>query len=760
MPSLSGNNIHVKVSTSADTDGIDKAERSIQSLGARGGAMAGVMAGAVAAGAAAAATGIAALGVASYKSVTAFADFEQSLNVFKSVSGATAAQMTQVTAVAKQLGKDISLPGVSAKDASYAMVELAKSGLSVQDSLGAAKGVLSLAKAGQLDVADAASIAANALNAFGLKGTDANKVADILAGGANSSSASVNDLAYALQMASASAARMNIPLGDTVTALGLFANNGIAGSDAGTSLKTMLARLVPTTEEQSKAMKALGLDFFDAKGNFIGLKDTATMLQQKLGGLSQEQRELAINTIFGSDASRAAGILAKEGAAGFDAMSAGVNRANAATELAAAQNSGLKGALENIRSIVETLSISFGEKLAPYVQRVADYLGRNLDPAARRVWDTFKLFVDIIQSAANIIGSVLGPRLSELHGQVSGAVAPVIQDLLNKFRELSPVVQLMTSPLLTLITNFSNLRNWCIELKNQVASLWATLSQSTIFIIIAQYVQQVLVPAFMSYYNAIMQNLMPALRQLWESLQRLWNALNPALTYALIAVAGIIGGLFMAVLWAAYSVLNILIQAFAMVVSAISNVINWISNLIAWFGNLVGVVWNAIGSIITIFRNLIPAAQTVLSLVASLFGGLGGMILNALGNLGSLLYNAGKSLISGLVKGINDQFASIGSSITGGIKGALKAAKIPGFSSGGYTGAGSKDEVAGVVHRGEYVVPKDQVDQATGLPKGMGGGGGITINFNGPAYMRTNDEAENTGRILARQLSAARAGSF
>ncbi len=111
-----------------------------------------------------AAVGAAAVAAGSF-AVKGAADYEQSLNIFRSVSGVTSQQMQLVADTARALGKDITLPGVSAKDAALAMVELAKAGLSVNDTLAATKGVLSLAKAGQLDTAQAAEIAANALNA-------------------------------------------------------------------------------------------------------------------------------------------------------------------------------------------------------------------------------------------------------------------------------------------------------------------------------------------------------------------------------------------------------------------------------------------------------------------------------------------------------------------------------------------------------------------------------------------------------------------
>lgn len=309
---------------------------------------------------------LAGVGVASLKMA---GDFEQSLNVLQSVTGATTDQMSSLRKEARDLGNDVSLPGISAKDAAAAMTELAKAGLNVNDVMSASKGVLSLAKAGQMDVGDAAMTTARALNGFGLEGKEANRIADLLAASANASTASVSDMALGLQMVGAQSHSMGVSLQDTVTALAMFSNAGINGSDAGTSLKQMFLQLATPTKQSSEMMQKLGLDFFDAKGNFIGLGATAQQLQEKLKNLTVEQRNNALGIIFGSDATRVATILAQGGSKAFDQMSTSVNKQGAATDLAAAQNKGFNGALDNLKSTAETAMIDIGTTLLPMVTR-------------------------------------------------------------------------------------------------------------------------------------------------------------------------------------------------------------------------------------------------------------------------------------------------------------------------------------------------------------------------------------------------------
>lgn len=386
------------------------------------------------------ATGVSAIAAGRFAVMSA-ADYEQSLNIFASVSGATAEQMKVVAATARELGKDVSLPGISAKDAALAMVELAKAGLSVNDTMAASKGVLSLAKAGQVDTAFAAEVTANALNAFSLSGKEANRVADMLSGGANGSSASIQDLALGMQMASASAATLQMPIDDLISALGLMSNNALKGSDAGTSLKTFMNSLTPVTDRQVAAMEAMNLQFFDAKGNFVGLRDAAKQLQVGTKGMTTEQKLYNMEAAFGSDAMRSAMILAKEGAAGYDNMSKSVTKQGAATELAAAQNAGFKGSLDALQSSLETVGIDLGMRMLPSLTKLVNGLTDKVEPSFDALIGTAEEFTNVLRNfGSNAIG-YLQPKLEALGMVVSSRLTPVLTELWSGvIQPLIPVI--------------------------------------------------------------------------------------------------------------------------------------------------------------------------------------------------------------------------------------------------------------------------------------------------------------------------------
>lgn len=328
--------------------------------------------------------------------VTVGRDFDLVMNTIRGTSGATAQEMAAISDKARQLGNDIALPATSAVDAATAMLELSKGGLSVKASMDAARGSLALAAAAQIDAGKAAEIQANAINTFRLKATDAEHVADVLANTANKSSAGMTDIADALQQSGSVAAQFNMTLDQTAGALGVIANNGIKGSDAGTLLKSTLLALQDTGEPAVNAMKELGIVTYDAEGRFVGLGKILEQVNTASKNLTEEQFNQATSILFGSDAMRLAGIAAKENADSFRNMTEAVGQAGGASRLAAEMNKGLPGALERVKNATETTQLAIYELLrgpltdlanfgADKLTGVADWIGgQDIDGAKFR----------------------------------------------------------------------------------------------------------------------------------------------------------------------------------------------------------------------------------------------------------------------------------------------------------------------------------------------------------------------------------------
>ncbi|MCO7175561.1 phage tail tape measure protein [Sporolactobacillus kofuensis] len=335
----------------------------------------------------------------------------------------------------------------SATQAAQAEEELVKAGVSVKDIIhGGLSGALNLATAGSLNLKDAAEIASTALNAFKNDNLSVSQAADILAGAANASATDVGELKFGLSAVSTVAAGVGWSFKDTSTALAEFAQNGLKGQDAGTSLKTMLLNLQPQTTKAAGAMKDLGLItkdgnnlFIDAHGRFKNLADISEILRTHMDNLTEAQQQQALKTMFGTDAVRASNILMREGAKGATDMATAISKISAA-DVAKQKLDNMKGTLEQLRGSLETAGITVGNALLPSlrsltkdVQGVVDWFNK-LDPATQQ-W----IAKAALGTTATLgVGTAMGAMTMAIGGGIKqfGSLAIGINAVNTAFREV------------------------------------------------------------------------------------------------------------------------------------------------------------------------------------------------------------------------------------------------------------------------------------------------------------------------------------
>lgn len=365
----------------------------------------------------------------------AAANFEQRLSAVRAVSGATEDQMAAISEEALRIGANTAF---SATEAASAFEELVKAGISVEDALdGAAQATADLAAAGEISLPRAAEIAATAMNNFKLQGKDMPRVADMIAGAANASAISVDEYAMSLSQVGAVAQLTGLSFEDTSVAIAEMGNAGIKGSDAGTSLKTMLMNLIPTTKAQvqeferlglmafdsAKAMEALeangiqpvgeGLHetrqavsdyleategipddtkemsdavdkwlqrngamnnaFFDTEGNIESLANIQETLKESTKDMSKEQQLASLELLFGADAIRGAAVLADNGAEGYNKLADAMGKVTA-QDVANIRLGNLKGDIEELSGAWETLLIKAGQVVIPVARSIVKAL--------------------------------------------------------------------------------------------------------------------------------------------------------------------------------------------------------------------------------------------------------------------------------------------------------------------------------------------------------------------------------------------------
>lgn len=392
------------------------------------------------------AAGFAGLGYGVFDAVKNYSDFTAQLSQIKAVTGLDAEAMDAVKEKALELGADTQF---SSTEAAQGMTELLKAGVSVKDVLGdASQAALDLAAAGQLSLPEAAEIMSTAMNAFHMD--DATHAADVLVGAANASATGVQELKYSLSAVSAVAAGVGMSFDDTNTALAVFANNGLKGSDAGTSLKTMLMNLSPQTKQATEEMQRLGLltdegtsKFFDQEGHLRSLSDIAGLLQEHLSGLTDEEKMNALSTMFGSDAIRGGMIMLREGAKGVKDMNAAMKDITA-HETAKVAMDNLRGSLLRLKSAWENLTIKLldhgvGDGLRNFTDefgKLTSHFSGLLDDGLQ-VTDVIKIVGEGINDLKNKflafdgIGSVLA----------GGALAVGLKKIYNLAMKVKDVIQ-------------------------------------------------------------------------------------------------------------------------------------------------------------------------------------------------------------------------------------------------------------------------------------------------------------------------------
>lgn len=367
----------------------------------------------------------AAFGVASIKMA---ADFDQQMSTVQANTGATSAQMDQLRAAAIEAGASTVY---SASDSADAINDLGKAGMSVTDILtGGLTGALNLAASDGMAVGDAAEYMANALSMFHLKGSQASQVADTLAAGAGKAVGNVSDFGEALNNCGAQANSFGMNIQETTGVLALFAQNGTIGAEAGTQLNSMLMKLAAPSTEAANTMKELGISAYDAQGHFVGMANFAGQLQKAEKNLTDEQRNQANATIFGSYAIKAANYLYEAGESGVNKWTKAVSESGYAAEQAAAKNNNLKGDLENLGGSMESLMISVGEGAQGPLRKMVQGLDTLVDAFAGLPSGAQQTLV-VMASLAGVFGAVhkaagnLNGSTSTMANNIGLAIDPI-----------------------------------------------------------------------------------------------------------------------------------------------------------------------------------------------------------------------------------------------------------------------------------------------------------------------------------------------
>ena len=435
----------VVIETDLDSSGIEKGLSKLGSITAKGMKAATV-----------AITGTAAaLGGVAAAAIKVGSDFESQMSRVKAISGATGEEFEQLKEQAMQLGADTSF---SASQAAEGMENLAAAGFTTSEIMSAMPGLLNLAAASGEDLASSSDIAASTLRGFGLAASDAAHVADVLAANANRTNSSVADTGEAMKYIAPLARAAGLSLEETAAAIGIMANAGVNGSQAGTSLRGALSRLSKPTKDMSEAMDELGISFYDSNGKMKSLTEQVGMLRQATEGMTDEQKNNYLVTLYGQEALSGMLALINEGEGSLGELTNAYKNCDGAAQKAAeTMQDNLSGALEQLGGSAETLGLAFYNSVADNLKNAAktatesinnitdSFNNGGLNEAIQTAGDEFaNLAVEAASHAPEMVDTAVdfiesfASGIASNKGRILGAAGEMAESMASGLAELLP----------------------------------------------------------------------------------------------------------------------------------------------------------------------------------------------------------------------------------------------------------------------------------------------------------------------------------
>lgn len=309
------------------------------------------------------------VGAAAVKTAT---DFEAGMSEVKAISGATGSEFDALRDKAIEMGAKTKF---SASDSADAFKYMAMAGWDASAMMDGIAGVMDLAAASGEDLATTSDIVTDALTAFGLQASDSAHFADVLAQASSKSNTNVGLMGETFKYVAPVAGALGYSIEDTAVAIGLMANSGIKGSQAGTALRSTITRLAKPVGEAKDAVEELGISITNADGTMKPLSQTMVELREKFAGLTEEQKAQHAAMLAGQEGM--SGLLAIVNASDedFQKLTDEINNANGAAEdMASVMMDNTAGAVEQLKGALESAGILIGEKLTPYIRKLAEWI--------------------------------------------------------------------------------------------------------------------------------------------------------------------------------------------------------------------------------------------------------------------------------------------------------------------------------------------------------------------------------------------------
>ncbi len=648
------------------------------------------------------------LSAAAGYSVKVGSDFEAGMSNVAAISGATGEQLEQLTELAKEMGATTKF---SASEAAEGYQYMAMAGWKTQDMLNGLPGIMNLAAASGENLGTVSDIVTDALTAMGLGAEDSAHFANVLAAASSNSNTNVSMMGETFKYAAPLAGALGYNIEDLAQAIGLMANSGIKGSQAGTSLRSILTRLASPPKDCAEAMEEYGIAMTNSDGSMRSLMEVMENMRDSLGSLDEQQQAAAASAIGGQEAM--SGLLAIVNASedDFGKLAAAIDSAEenggSAANMAKTMQDNLQGSLTILKSALEGVGIAafekFQEPLKNAVDKVAEAVGSfDLDAFLQKLKDVFevaKQFAPVVTAVVGALGTLYGIfKAMEIIDKVKNSVL-----LLNAAFSANPLV-FFIALLAGVVTALVTLYNTNEDFRNKVNEIWNA---------VVEFVGGA-VDALINFFTVtIPEGIQAAIdwfKSLPEKVAEFFSKLPETIGYYI--------GLALA---------NILIWAMELPQRAREAASNFINGVIEFFTTLPGKVADflrdVIENVIQWGADLIEnGKQAISDFVESVVEG----VMELPGKILEVGKNVAKSFVEGLKSmgsWVKEQVGNFASGASSGFSSALGSSSRS--HAGGLDYVPYNDYVANL-HRGEMVLTAREADEYR--KNGVQGGTGFVVN--------------------------------
>lgn len=539
------------------------------------------------------------VGTAAVKMAT---DFEKQMSEVQAISQASGSDFDRLKETAMDLGASTAF---SASEVAAGMTEMAKAGWDTDQIISGMGGVLDAAAASGEDLASVSTVVADAVTGFGLAASDSTRVADLLTQAANGGTIGINDLAESYKYISPIAKTMGFSIEDVTTAITALSTAGIKGSQAGTSLRTMLSQLNNPSEKVAAAMDELGIDIADAEGNFYSLDEILSQMRSTFKELTPEQQAYYANVLAGREGMSGLNAILSMSQEEYDKIAESMDNADGvAKQTAETMQDNLAGAIEQLGGAFETAAITIGDRLIPYIRSLADFITNLADKFNNMSDEQQDMIIKI-----GLVAAAVGPALliiSRIVGTVVGisnAVKTVVKvlsgsgGLLGIFKSVFGGIVKLVSPALVIIGvlagAFVTLWKNNETFRNVIKKTWNEIKQT-----FEEKINEI--SDKLEGYGITFENIVSTVKTLWENF---CDIIAPLFTNGFQAVSDVLSG-----------------------------VLDMISGYIDFFVGLVT------GNFDLMFQGVLQILSSLLSTVTGVFSELlqivGGILSNLLSKLG------------------------------------------------------------------------------------------------------------------------------